>query len=221
MRSPSSSRIWFGSKGSIIRCSATMRRIQRSDLMTHRGQSFDDDLGEALGPGSPWPRDSAAATLRAMSRNGRRSRPSGSLTVGRRRRRRRGCRVEQGKPSTRTSCPPPFATAARAEDVLLVPHFEAHVGAHVLDHAENRHLHLLEHLEALARVEQGDVLGRGDDDGAATGIFAPASAACRRCPAAGRRAGSRAAPVGVLQELLERLGTIGPRQIIGVSSSMR
>ena len=39
----------------------------------------------------------------------------------------------------------------------------ADVHAHVLDDAEHRHVDLFEHLERLARVEQGDVLGRGHD----------------------------------------------------------
>ena len=34
---------------------------------------------------------------------------------------------------------------------------------HVLHDAENRHFHFLEHLQALARIEQGNVLRRGDD----------------------------------------------------------
>ena len=57
--------------------------------------------------------------------------------------------------------PPPLA-----EDVLLVAAVRADVEAHVLDDAEHRHVDLLEHLEPLARVQQRDVLRRGDDHGA-------------------------------------------------------
>ena len=42
----------------------------------------------------------------------------------------------------------------------------ADVGAHILNHAEDRDADLLKHLQALAGVEQGDVLRCGDDDGA-------------------------------------------------------
>src|SRR5437588_653371 len=47
------------------------------------------------------------------------------------------------------------ATAMRAQEI-----------AHVLDDAEHRHLDLGEHVEALAGVEERDVLRRRDDDGA-------------------------------------------------------
>jgi hypothetical protein len=47
--------------------------------------------------------------------------------------------------------------------VLLVAALRADVDAHVLDDAEDRDADLLEHLEALAGIEQGDVLRRGDD----------------------------------------------------------
>ena len=56
--------------------------------------------------------------------------------------------------------------AAVAEDVLGVAAVRADVDAHVLDDADDRHADLLEHLEALARVDQRDVLRRGDDHGA-------------------------------------------------------
>src|SRR3954467_748209 len=35
---------------------------------------------------------------------------------------------------------------------------------HVLDDADDRRLHLLEHLQTLDRIGQGDILRRGDDD---------------------------------------------------------
>ena len=44
------------------------------------------------------------------------------------------------------------------------PQLRAHVHGHVLDDAQHRHLDLLEHPQRLARVEQRDVLRRGDDD---------------------------------------------------------
>ena len=56
--------------------------------------------------------------------------------------------------------------AALAEDVLGVAALGTHVQRHVLDDAEDRDADLLEHLQALARVEQRDVLRRGDDHGA-------------------------------------------------------
>ncbi len=56
--------------------------------------------------------------------------------------------------------------AARAEDVLDMAAVGAHMHRHVLDDAENGHAHFLEHLQAFARIEQSDVLRRGDDDGA-------------------------------------------------------
>ncbi|MNT31392.1 hypothetical protein D3C72_1672250 [compost metagenome] len=36
--------------------------------------------------------------------------------------------------------------------------------AHILDDAEQRHLHLAEHGDALARIDQRQILRRGDDD---------------------------------------------------------
>ena len=61
------------------------------------------------------------------------------------------------------------AAAVLAENVLLVTAAAANVQAHVLDDAEHGHVHLLEHLEPLARVRERDVLRRRDDDGAAHG----------------------------------------------------
>src|SRR5579862_9538496 len=55
--------------------------------------------------------------------------------------------------------------AALGEDVNLVLAMRADEIAHVLDDAENVDLHLLEHLDRLARVLQRDVAGRGYDDG--------------------------------------------------------
>src|SRR3569833_1630539 len=57
--------------------------------------------------------------------------------------------------------------AALAEDVFGVTAFAADMNAHVLDDAEHRYFDLLEHLKALAGVEQGNVLRCGDDHRAA------------------------------------------------------
>ena len=53
--------------------------------------------------------------------------------------------------------------AAFAEDAFFVAAVRADMQAHVLDHAEHRDADLLEHLQALARIDQRDVLRRGDD----------------------------------------------------------
>src|SRR6185503_5740094 len=60
-------------------------------------------------------------------------------------------------------------SAALAEDVLLEAAAAADVQAHVLDDAEHGHVHLLEHLETLARVGERDVLRRRHDHDAAHG----------------------------------------------------
>ena len=52
-----------------------------------------------------------------------------------------------------------------AKDVFFVAAVRAAEHGHVLDHAQHRHRDLLEHLQALAGVQQGDVLRGGDDDG--------------------------------------------------------
>ena len=59
-----------------------------------------------------------------------------------------------------------FPSASALEDVFLVAALGAGVMGHVLDEAEGGDVHLPEHVEAFARVDEGDVLGRGDDDGA-------------------------------------------------------
>ena len=53
--------------------------------------------------------------------------------------------------------------AAVAEDLGAAAAVRADEVAHVLDDAEHRHVHLAEHVERLARVEQRDVLGRRHD----------------------------------------------------------
>jgi hypothetical protein len=55
--------------------------------------------------------------------------------------------------------------------VLGMAAVRADVHRHVLDDAEDRDADLLEHLEALARVDERDVLRRGDDDAPVTGTF--------------------------------------------------
>ena len=54
--------------------------------------------------------------------------------------------------------------AAGTENGFGVAALGADVDAHVLDDAEDGNADFLEHLEALPRIEQGDVLRRGDDD---------------------------------------------------------
>ena len=80
------------------------------------------------------------------------------------------------------------------------------MGAHVLDDAEHGHCDLLEHPEALACIEQRDVLRRRDDDRAAHGH------ALRQreldVPGAGRHVHDEVvevAPVGIGQQLRQRL----------------
>src|SRR5260370_15920820 len=56
--------------------------------------------------------------------------------------------------------------AAMAEDVAALAAMRAEEIAHVLDDAEHGHVDLAEHVEAFARIEEGDVLRRRDDYGA-------------------------------------------------------
>src|SRR5713226_2161114 len=53
--------------------------------------------------------------------------------------------------------------SALPEDMFLVTALGADVGAHVLHDPEDGNADFLEHLEALACVDERDVLGRGDD----------------------------------------------------------
>ncbi len=83
----------------------------------------------------------------------------------------------------------------------------ADVGAHVLDDADDGDADLLEHLEALARVEQRDVLRRGDDDRTRDRHLLRQ----RELDVAGARRQVdheivELAPVGLAQQLLERAG---------------
>ena len=56
--------------------------------------------------------------------------------------------------------------AAGGEDIDLVIAVRADEVAHVLGDAEDFDVHLVEHLDGLARILQRNVGGRGDDDGA-------------------------------------------------------
>ena len=86
----------------------------------------------------------------------------------------------------------------------------ADVDAHVLDHAENAHLHFLEHLETFARIRERNILRRGDDD-------RPADRYALRqgqldIAGAGRHIDHQVVeftPRGVAQELRQRLGHHG------------
>jgi hypothetical protein len=108
----------------------------------------------------------ATATLRAIALYACATAPSGSaMTVGT-----SGIRlladadVERQRAEERHVVVAAHALApAFAEDVLGVPALAADVDRHVLDDADDRHADLLEHLEALARVDERDVLRRGDD----------------------------------------------------------
>ena len=54
-------------------------------------------------------------------------------------------------------------TTALTEQMLGMSAVGADVHGHVFHHAEHRNVHFAEHFHALARVEQGQVLWRGDD----------------------------------------------------------
>src|ERR1035437_5353398 len=56
--------------------------------------------------------------------------------------------------------------AAVAEKFVALAAIRTDEIAHVLDHAENRTMHLPKHLDRARRVEQRNVLGRRQDDGA-------------------------------------------------------
>src|SRR6185436_603300 len=57
-----------------------------------------------------------------------------------------------------------LGAAALAKDVVALGVAGGREPGHVLDHAEDRHVHGLEHADRLAHVEHGNVLRRGDDD---------------------------------------------------------
>ena len=149
-------------------CSAAMRRIQRSALMLI--SRFDRDLrehravvlvqgGEARG-GAARHSEIRAARVRSAERRRRSGHPPSASS-----------RMRMSSGSSPRNCTPYCCrharSAAAAENVLGMPAIAAHMHAHVLDDSEHPNLHLLEHLESLACVQQRDVLGRGDDDRAA------------------------------------------------------
>src|SRR5207237_4290891 len=95
---------------------------------------------------------------------------------------------------------------ALAEDVLRMAAFRADVDRHVLDDADNVHTYLYEHLEALACVDQRDVLRRRHDDGTGDRHFLRQREL--DVAGAGRKIDDQIidiAPVRILQKLLERL----------------
>ena len=77
-----------------------------------------------------------------------------------------GAAVVRAMPNTPAAVRQGF-TAAFAKDMLLVAAVRADVGAHILDDTQHRYFDFLKHLQAPAGIQQGDVLGRGHDDGAA------------------------------------------------------
>ena len=57
-------------------------------------------------------------------------------------------------------------TTTLAKDCLLMAALTTHVGTHVLNNAKQRHSYFAKHLDALASIQQGDVLRRCDYHGA-------------------------------------------------------
>ena len=83
--------------------------------------------------------------------------------------------------------------------------------AHVLDDTQDGDLYLLEHLQPLAGIQQGDVLGGGDDDGPRDGHLLRQG----QLGVAGARRQVddqvvQIRPVGVVKELLQGLGNHRP-----------
>ena len=114
------------------------------------------------------------------------------------------------------------ACAAMAERVMDLAAAVADEGGHVLDDAENGRFHPLEHVDALLGIDQRNVLRRGDHD--CTGNRDLLRQGQLGITCTGRQVDDEVIevlPVGVVEQLLERLGDIGPRHIIGVSSSIR
>ena len=94
--------------------------------------------------------------------------------------------------------------------MLGVAALRADVHCHILNDAQNGHAHLFKHLDAFFGVQQGDVLGCGDDDRARHGH------ALRQrelnVAGAGRHVDDQVVqvfPVGLAQQLLQRLGGHG------------
>src|SRR5450830_780984 len=100
-----------------------------------------------------------------------------------------------------------FFAAAVTEDFFRMAAVSADVHAHVFHDAQDRDADFLEHLQAFARVQQRDVLWRGDDDRAGDRHFLRQ----RQLNVAGARRHIdnqvvQIAPVGLFQQLLQRLG---------------
>src|SRR5260221_2911736 len=96
--------------------------------------------------------------------------------------------------------------AAMTEDLLTLAAVLADEVAHVLDDAEERHVHLAEHGQALARVDKGDVLRGRHNDGAGQRDALGERELGIAC--AGRKVedhGVERAPLHVGEELVERL----------------
>ena len=99
-----------------------------------------------------------------------------------------------------------FFAAFDAKDVLGVAALAAHMHRHVFHDAQDGHTHLLEHADALHRVQQGNVLRRGDDH--RTGQrYALAQGELDVAGAGGHVDDQviKVAPIGLAQQLLQGL----------------
>src|SRR5438309_8071050 len=170
MRCPLTSFTCPGSKGSIMRRSAAIRRIHLSDLMLMGGASPSgvlghDDVRKLRGhvPGGLRDLDRKPAPDRPVDLR----RPA--LRVGDHGRLARVRLLADGDVERQCSeqlgavFPAHALRPTLAEDVFLVTALGADMGAHVLHDPEDGNADFLEHLEALACIDERDVLGRGDD----------------------------------------------------------
>ena len=106
--------------------------------------------------------------------------------------------------------------AARAEQFVALAAIGADEIAHVLDHAENRAVQLVEHRDRPRRVEQRHVLRRGDDHRAVERDLLREREL--RIAGAGRQIDDQKilrAPQRVLEKWRTAPITIGPRQMTG------
>ena len=97
------------------------------------------------------------------------------------------------------------------EELGPVAAFGTHVVAHVLHHPEDRHVDLLEHVDAPGHVEQRDILRGRDDDGA--GERHPLRHGELRVAGPGRQVAEQhveRAPLDVAHHLFQRLHDHGP-----------
>jgi hypothetical protein len=106
------------------------------------------------------------------------------------------------------------------EDLFAVPAGRAHVVRHVLDDAEHRHVHLLEHRQSLSRVDQETSCGVVTMTPGEVDLLRQRQL---RVAGAGGRSMTRKSSVPTRRpgELLDRLHDHRPRQITGWSTSMR